>query len=271
MSFHALDTGQSTSRPFLCFRFQSGSTFYRYTTAEITLTVDGQSFTPDVMSVEALELKPNQSDQRLAVLTRRDLPVVSLLYVTRPRVNLRIYQVQRDDLTAWQVYWTGAVVGVSLRDDEARIIVDAGTGRIDGLLAPQMFGASCQWVLGRAWCPVDITPHTFAGTLTAVGGGGKQLTAAAWAGKGDGYFVNGHVQTPDGRAEVVTAYDTATGQVTLKSALTGLGVGDSATAVAGCDGARSTCEGRFGSATNAGAAWGGFFIPKIDPVKGGVS
>lgn len=270
MTWSALDTGQSTSRPFLCFRFQSGTTFYRYTTAETSLTVDGQSFTPDVLSVEPLELKANQTDQKMSILTRRNLPVVSLLSVTRPRVNLRIYQVQRDDLSAWQVFWTGAVTGVSLRDEEARIIVDAGTGRIDGLLAPQMFGASCQWTLGRPWCPVNLTSHTFSGTLSAVGGGGKQLTASAWAGKGVDYFVNGHVLTSDGRAEVITAYNSSTGQVTLKSALAGLAVGDSVTAVAGCDGARSTCEDRFGSETNGGAAWGGFFIPKINPVKGGV-
>lgn len=270
MTFYSIDIGEATSEPILAFRFDAGSTVLRYTSAAFSVTIDSEAYDPDVISVEPLELKPNQTDQRLTILTRQDLPVVSLLQNIRPRVRVRIYQSHVSDLTAWQVYWTGAIVGVSRDGVEARVIADAGTGRIDGLVAPQKFGASCQWTLGRPWCPVDLGGHTFTGVLTAIGAGGRELTASAWAGKGAGYFVNGHVLTSDGRAEVITAYDDPSGKVTLRNALAGLDVGDSVVAVAGCDGAQSTCEDRFGSETNDGAAWGGFRIPIINPHRASV-
>ena len=267
MSWDTLDTGQATSRPALAFEFLAHTTYYRYTSTWATVTVAGHPYTPEVISVEPLELKPNQTDQRLTILCRQDLPVVTIARQARPRLRVRIRQFHLNDLTAVQVFWVGSVIGVSFQGVEARLLCDAGINRVDGLLAPQQFGGSCQWVLGRPWCPVNLSSHTFAGTVTAVSG--LQVTASAWAGKPAGYFVNGHLITADGRSDTIDQYLPGPGTVRTRSNL-GIAVGDSVTAVAGCDGAFATCQNRFGSETNNGLAWGGFRIQIRDPHRGGV-
>ena len=71
MSWTSLDTGQDTSRPALAFEFLAHTTYYRYTSTWATVIVDGQEYSPEVISVEPLELKPNQTDQRLTILCRQ--------------------------------------------------------------------------------------------------------------------------------------------------------------------------------------------------------
>ena len=113
----------------------------------------------------------------------------------------------------------------------------------------------------------NLASHTFAGTVTAVSG--LQVTAPAWAGKPADYFVNGHLITADGRSDTIDEYLPGPGTVRTRSNL-GIAIGDTVTAVAGCDGAFATCQGRFGSETNNGLAWGGFRIPSRDPQRGGI-
>jgi hypothetical protein len=267
VSWDNLDTGQATGRPALAFEFLAHTTYYRYTSTWATVFVDGQEYSPEVISVEPLELKPNQTDQRLTILCRQDLPVVTIARQARPRLRVRIRQFHMSDWSAVQTFWVGSVIGVSFQGVEARLLCDAGINRVDGLLAPQQFGGSCQWTLGHPWCPVNLANHTFTGIVTAVSG--RQVTAPIWAGGPADYFVNGHLITADGRSDTIDEYLPSSGTVRTRSDL-GIAVGDTVTAVAGCDGALTTCQGRFGSETNGGLAWGGFRIPPRDPQRGGI-
>lgn len=117
---------------------------------------------------------------------------------------------------------------------------------------------TCRYRLGSAshrdgWCRVDLTPHTHTGSITAV------INAQVWvdaaSGRPDGYYNGGEIVMTAGPAVglrfLVKTFASNTFTLALPAVIRP-DVGDTYTAIRGCDKTRDTCRDVFGNILNFG-------------------
>lgn len=272
-TFQEYDESQFQGRPVLLFDFLVSGVHYRYTNVAPSVSFESNLYVADDMKCEGVEIETSPGKQELAIETRRDHPIALLFQVTIPvaPIGVTIYQAQADDLTVFEVFWTGRVQGLAYHGSIPKLVCDVGGRRLQVLTGANTFGSPCNWTVGYPGCPVDLASHTTTGTLSAATS--TVLRAPEWVGFAAGYFVPGVVKViATGEHREVVAYDPSTGDLTLKAPILGLNVGDSVDATAGCDGSYTTCSTTFAADTNSGEAHGGFrFVPTKDPYKTGVA
>jgi uncharacterized phage protein (TIGR02218 family) len=145
---------------------------------------------------------------------------------------------------------------------------EANVAGLTRWLQPQLgrlYTKVCNHTLGDAGCTLDLTSFTFTASITSLGANPRKvLLVSSLAGKGAGFFDNGKLVfntgsdvAPDGYE--IKTYDTTTGSFTLFMPLPfDAVIGNSITAVAGCDQQPTTCLNKFSNVVN----FGGFpFVP----------
>ena len=149
------------------------------------------------------------------------------------------------------------------------------TADLRGLMQPlqnqfgQVYSPVCRAKLGDARCTLDLTPYTFAGTVTSVTSDtifiDTSLTQA------DNYFQNGIVTWTSGAntgfTMEVKSFVNATATVTLQLGMAyTILTGDTYNIVAGCDKLYSTCLNKFSNFLNFR---GEPFVPGTDVLTQG--
>lgn len=115
----------------------------------------------------------------------------------------------------------------------------------------QVYTRTCRAALGDARCGVDLTGFTVSGTVTSVEAA-HAFTDSARA-EANGYFAYGAVTFTSGANNGLSmeVRDFGSGRFGLFLPMpSAIGVGDTYTAVAGCDKELDTCIVRFGNAVN---------------------
>lgn len=118
--------------------------------------------------------------------------------------------------------------------------------------------------LGDARCQVDLTPFTFAGTLSAVASLTQMTVSTVQA---DGYFNNGKITFTSGAANGVSMEISAhaSNVIVLRQPLPFLpSPGDSYSIIAGCDRTAGQCFGKFNNKINF---QGEDTVPMVDTVN----
>lgn len=195
------------------------------------------------LSVDNLELDGLLSDASLQedeVLSGRfDHAAVAIFMVN--------YQSPNDGTLPIKIGWLG----------EVKLQGGMFVAEIRGLAASlqqtigQVYTATCRAMLGDTRCGVDLGPYTVTGTVSAVSTT-YAFTDSARTEDND-YFAYGVITFTSGvNAGLSMEVREFTGKafILFLPMPYAIGVGDSYTAIAGCDKAFATCAGRFGNAIN---------------------
>lgn len=268
MSFETFDNSEYLGQPVELIEITAGATVYRHATGNLTIPFLGNDFTPLAFERDAEEIKSDASDQQMTITVPETHPVPHLFVVGDPEVvvGVRIWRAQRDSLTDFEVVGTWQVRSVKFDGEEKvfQLTCDVFAGRLRHRCCSQVHGSRCQAAVYLFPCPVPPSAFEHSGVLTAISG--SQITASDWVGLDATYFLAGYVAVGGtGSIRTIIAYDPMTGTLTLRTPILGLSLGQSVLAYAGCDGAPETCRGKFGSATDDGAAFVGFpHVPRAD-------
>jgi hypothetical protein len=260
MNFELFDNSPDSAKPMELLEIRAGETIWRHNSStEISVSFGGYEFTPIAFERDGEEIKSDSIDQRLAISLPETHPVGPLFLVGDPelQVGVKIWRVQRDSLTDFEVVGTWQVRSVN-HDGDPKILklqCDVFAGRLRQRCVSQLHGSKCQAALYQFPCPVQKVDYEQPGVLTAVAG--NQITAPEWIGFDPDYFPAGFVKVNNAH-RTISGYDPVTGRLTLRTPLLGLEVGDSVLAYPGCNSSVEHCRNKFGISTDDGAAFVGF-------------
>lgn len=268
-TYEEYEEGVETSAPVEAYRFVGSFKTYRYTSADRTITIAGQTYTPIAVTRSRVKAGTQEDDNLSLDL---DLPfdievVRDYAYAqTPPSLNLEVYRLQSDDLDgdAWSLFWTGVVRGFTVSGRTAKIQVPSIFSlALQGEVPNVYYQAPCNHVLYDIRCGLLRADHSYTATVQTVDGVNITLT--------------GEVSTTNALAagEIVSQRNGERRLVLSNSGVSvGIGYpfvdlvpGDTVELVKGCDHSLATCKAKFANVIN----FGGFpYIPADNPFEGTV-
>lgn len=260
MSFETFDISEFGAKPMELLEIRAGDSIWRHNSGmDVSVSFGGHEWTPIGFDRDGEEIRSDSVNQRMRINVPDDHPVGPLFLVGDPEVQVgaKIWRVQRDSLTDFEVVGTWQVRSVN-HDGDKKILklqCDVFAGRLRQRCVSQLHGSRCQAALYQFPCPVKLVDWVTSGVLTAVTG--NQITATEWIGFDTDYFPAGFVTIGNAHRTII-AYDQATGKLTLKTPILGLEVGNSVNAYPRCNGSPEHCRFKFGTSTDDGAAFVGF-------------
>lgn len=273
MSFADFENSEYGFRPVELYEFYDGTTRYRYTSADESITSDGDLYTPlGGLDRDGTELLADMATDTLLQISIPHTNALALLYLNeydRPEIGVKIYVSQRDSLADFRTILTAQVLSCTFHGDVATLNIDVFGASYERQIGIQTFGPTCQATLYKQPCPVAKADYIQTGTLTAVSG--RVITSTDWIGAGADYFAAGFVECViSGKTyrRFITAFNDATGALTLFAAIGPLTVGASVDAYPGCNSSTDHCRNKYGASTNDGEAFIGFpHVPARDAYR----
>lgn len=259
MSFNAKEISTRDGKPLEMIEFIiDGSTTYRYTNAVETIQFNGNDFTPAFIVRSSISESQEIENSNLTVTVDRDSPIVDL-FATNNVANKIVVKLWRFHYGDSEVvsYWYGIVSSVTRSNTTADITCDSPERELEVTSLRQQFQPTCRKFLGDGRCPVDLEQVKTIGNVTAKNDLQATITIAEVDNQPDGYFKFGYVKINNDYRFIVNHVGSV---LTLLNKFGFNPVGMSATAYPGCNYLPSDCSGKFGSFTNNGRDFGGFYV-----------
>ena len=267
MSYDDYELSAHNGAPIECYKFVGTFTTYRYTSAEVEVTVNGENYIPIPVKRNAVRAGTQEDDTlALEISLPFDVAVVrDYAYAeSPPALALEVYRVHRGSnfATDFILMWKGAVTSFAVDGRWARIRVPSVFSRALQSNVPNVYyQAPCNHVLFDARCKVDRATYAHQTTVVDVTGrsilvddmGAPQNALAA------GELVN--LRTGERRLILANALDV----ITVSYQFVDIQPGDQVELVYGCDHSFTTCKAKFNNGINFG---GHPFIPSDNPFDG---
>jgi uncharacterized phage protein (TIGR02218 family) len=259
----------SEGQPVEAYRFVGTFREYRYTSADIAITVGGLVYDPLPVkrnNVRAGTQSEDGADVEIEIPADTALVRDYTFNVSPPSLTLTIYRVhQGTDFAAdFAVYWTGPVSGINVNKNIARVKVPSVfTNALQGNCPSVYYQTPCNHVLFDTGCKLSRGSYR---VLTAVDGVSDVTVQVVSTGAfASGFFIGGEVFSSRGERRMITNHILTV--MTINYPFADLRVGDSIEVTAGCDHSLTTCNSKYSNVIN----YGGFpYIPNINPFEHGV-
>ena len=240
----------SKIRPLEIFHFWTvdSDQHWRYTSGDVTVVHDSQTYTPAPISRSAVSGGAGEHTQMTVNAPMGGVTLIDFLeQKTGEPVWAEIGRLHREDLNEKLVIFIGQVAGIGFSGLDAAI----ECGGLDALLATPIprdrFSPGCQNDLYDERCGVDDASFSTAAVLSSVSADGLTLVSATFALQDDDYYRMGFVAY-GGIRRMVTGHTGDT--IVLRSAIYGLAAAATVTVYAGCDYTRTTCRDKFANLDN---------------------
>ncbi len=279
MSPYLTEEGSTESgRPIELYRFTSGATISRYTSAAESIsaappTEGAQTWLP-VTGIERAALSLNVQDRgkQKSVTLAGDDPVVQLFNPIAPseEPTVEIFRLHFGDVSDVRPIWRGEIVEVVWGVDTgtARVVARPPEGALDATIPRQDSGIVCPYMLYDPDCKVAEASFTFNGSVSSPTGNFITVSGLDVGTTGPGWATAGKVRVGN-EVRVILAH-VATDLLELGSPFRENVNGQSCAVLAGCsrllnDG--QGCEPKFTNRLNFG---GNAFVPLKDIRRSGV-
>lgn len=270
MSYDLAEGSTHDGAPVECYKFIGSFRTYRYTSADLAQTVNGEEYLP-VAGRRGTVRSGTQADDTLSLEIELpfDVDVVRDYAYSEspPRLSLEVYRVHRGTSfsTDWTLLWKGTVSAFNVDGRIAKVRVPSIFSRaLQGDLPNAYYQAPCNHVLYDGRCKVSRAAHETDTTVTSVG---NLSFSVASDGGVDGVLAAGEaVNIRTGERRLIL--NNVAGTVTINYPFVDLRAGDPIELVKGCDHSFTACKVKFNNAVNFG---GHPFIPTDNPFTGTIS
>lgn len=267
MSYESIEASPHDGAPVECYKLIGTFKTYRYTSAEVPQTVNGETYEP--AAVKRGQVKAGtQSDDSLALdieLPFNSEVITDYAYSeSPPSLVVEVYRVHRqsDHATEWALYWRGKATSFTVDDFVAKIRVPSIFARaLQGDLPNVYYQAPCNHVLYDSRCKVSRVAHTITATVISVAPGAVSVTNDG--GVDNALKAGELVCLRTGERRLIMG--NVAGTLTISYPFVDLREGDSVQMVDGCDHSFTTCKAKFANTLNFG---GHPYIPADNPFSG---
>ena len=276
MTYAAQEASTENGQPVEFYELTIGATTYYHTTAEDTITVSAQPYTP-LAGLKRTKIAQGPADRALTLTLELPAtnPFVSpyIAAVPSSQATVTIMRLHRTDTPTPQVVtiFEGVVKAVNFDDGNGRIAKVAVQPKIAATSRPCplfTFQSLCNHVLYDDQCQADDTSASFreTGTVSAVSTSGTVLTITGLAAFGDGWFTGGVVEINGGLDSRMIIAHTGN-DITLHLPFPLSPLSTNAVVLAGCAHDIETCKSKFDNVIN----FGGFaFVPTLNIFQTGI-
>ncbi len=177
--------------------------------------------------------------------------------------TIKIYRAVEDDLTDYELLFTGEVLTVSHSGQVATGNCVSTSGNLDVTFPRIVHQSFCNWMLFDTQCTLNNTAYIIQATITDISG--ADYTAVEFGAEASGYITGGWVEFEnDMRFITLHSGSVLSLQLPFDSRVI---VGSSVDVYPGCDGNPETCRNTFNNFDN----FLGFpYIPSTNPVIWGL-
>lgn len=253
--------------PVECYKFIGTFRTYLYTSADVPVTLNGETYEPIPTSRQSIRAG-TQADDNLAleIALPYNVDVVQdYAYAeSPPSLVLELYRVHRGTsyATDWVLLWKGRVTSFNVDGRVAKLrIPSIFSSALQGNVPNAFYQNPCNHVLYDGRCGLSRSLFT---QLTTVIVAGQTAFEVADDGFPDDYLQAGEaVITRSGERRMILSNVVNVIQITYP--FVDLRLGDEVELVAGCDHSWTTCKTKF----NNGARYGGHpHLPADNPFQG---
>jgi uncharacterized phage protein (TIGR02218 family) len=260
--------------PFECYEFHSEGTFWRYTSSEKQVTVNGDVFDPEPVIRQGVEQGTDFSGEQLDVQLGEHTAIVDA-YRSAPYgvpFHLRVYREHMGALTPGVVaIFEGEVADVKVAEGVATFTVNNAAQLVNRTIPRYTHQSLCNHQLYGSLCKAVRATYEVTDTVVDVGVADLMWVEFADVAVKPADYYTGGVMTwvdPNGltRKRFIMRDDVPNSRVYLLSPFPfAFAIGDSIEVVPGCDRQYATCRDKFANTQN----FGGFPWSKTrDPRKG---
>ena len=252
MTLDAREKSRSAANPIECYRFESGTAIWRFTSGDLRLNLDEgaggiQTYLPEIIARGELAFTQEETAGAIDVTLPRWNPVAQLFipFTSPTPVKLTLFRIHPDDGESI-VAFVGRVVRAEFSGSDAKLNCVPRAVELRRAIPRIACQRSCNWALYSPGCGLD--PNSFKDTGTVATISGFDLTATVFGSRADGYFTAGYLELADGTRRYIT--DHVGMRVTLQAPIIGLAVGAAFSAFPGCDLTETTCSSKFSNLVN---------------------
>lgn len=263
-SFISLEKSEYSAKPIELYSFNSGTTFWPYTSGDEEQEKGGRIYAPLAdLTRTTPEMSREKEANKLKVTMPFDTDVAMRFADAVPPLStwLTIYRRMRDLPSDDYVYWQGRVRGVEWKEDVAELDCEPIDAVLKRMGLWRQYQNICNHQLYNSRCAVSLADHK--ATAIVISHSGSSFDATVAAAQSAGYYKAGFAErATTGELRMIT--DHSGSLITMLTGFKGLQNGETIYIYAGCD---HSFNGANGCAKFANwANFGGFpHVPKKNP------
>lgn len=264
MSYEGQEVSTQEGAPVELYQFVRGSTFYRYTSAEVDYVDTDTTWESSPISRSGIEITPERVRNAINITVPRNNPVADLFRISPPTdvVAVTIYRHHRDDAEEI-VLWMGRVLGVDWKGAKAEMRCEPVSTSVKRNGLRQVYSKNCRHVLFGPGCNLNRDNFKTETTVVSISGRTLQVAALGAFTYGGGYVewepVPGSVER-----RFIRESDTD-GNLVLSIPFQGIPVAAPVRVFPGCAHDTITCDAVYDNLPNFG---GQPFISNRNPFDG---
>lgn len=274
MAFNDIEVSEYGNAPIETYDFVRNGEHWRYTSSdEDFLPTPGELFRSVPIKRGRIMSTQDIGKTSLKIRISRRAEVVDQYIATSPTdiIKMTLTRYHAGDVANPAITFTGRIINVKFMENEVEIIIQPIFSALKRPGLRRVYQATCPHVLYGTSCRAAAA--TFSTTQVLSDVSGNSITSAGFIRAVDptydaAYYAGGYVEfliNTHTERRFITAYDNASGTLTLNLPFTDLVAGNSVKAFAGCNHSRGDCNGKFNNLLN----FGGFpFIPQKNPMDG---
>lgn len=250
MSYEAQETSTQDGAPIELYQFLRGTTYFRYTSAEVDVLDTDATFESTPISRSGIEVTPERVRNAIQITVPRNNPVADMFRISPPTdvVAVTVFRYHRDDAEQI-VLWMGRVLGVDWQGARAVLQCEpVSTSAKRNGLRPQ-YQKNCRHVLFGTGCRLNRDDFKIDTTVAAVSGRTITLAELLDLPYAGGYIEWEHDGFVDRR--MIREGDTD-GNAVVTTPFVGMTPGQAVTAYPGCAHDTITCDTVYGNLPNYG-------------------
>lgn len=274
MSFDSIEISEYGNAPIETYEFQRNGKFWRYTSSDEDFFPNlGTQF--DSIAIKRGRILSTQDIGKtsLKVTVTRRADVVDQFIATSPTdiITLKLTRYHAGDPLNSAITFNGRIVNVKFKENDVELTCQPIFSALKRPGLRRVYQAACPHVLYGTSCKANSAVFSTDAILSDVSG--NSITSASLIVAVDptynpAWFTGGYVEFINGGQvdrRFITAFNNASGTLTLNLPFSDLVAGDTIKAFAGCNHTKDVCNGKFVNLLN----YGGFpFIPQKNPMDG---
>jgi uncharacterized phage protein (TIGR02218 family) len=256
VTYDSLEQSAYGAAPVECFKFVTGMTEFRYTSADAAITADGELYSVAAISRGEID-QSTEADGGSVEITLDRLDPISVLFMAYMPVEpmtVRIIRLHRTN-PEFKVPFSGQVAEARYNRNSCVLKCTGPQSALKRSIPRLHYQRQCNWALYSAQCGVNREAFKDTATLSAVSG--ATITSSTFDARDDGWYEGGWAETGDGQRRTIMKH--VGGVLTLIAPFFGISAGATVYAFAGCDRSMAICTSRFNNLDNH------FGFPDIKP------
>lgn len=259
MTYSLDDSSVSDGAPIELYDFSVGLLHYRYTSGPDEVTYALQTYSPEAMERDDIELSENAFKNELDIKIDRE-NLFFRRFINSPVDGIVSLTVYRGHGSNFVTYWVGVVAQVVFDSNEISVTCTPKTSSLIRTGLRRKVQKLCNYPLYSVGCTVNAESFKSTGTVLTVDG--NTMTATVFGTKADGWFIAGKFVLGTAKRLITSHVGTT---ITLSRAIQEAGVGNAFSAFRGCDHSMTTCRTAFDNLVNYG---GQPWLPTKNPFVG---